>query len=184
MTDKRRKMQGQYAGAKARLDQADEDVRRTSGRRLTELMDVPERQRLAHLGDPTLTPEDRASLLRSVAAKLPPPRARLFGRIIPAIQPSFRLRRRLIALIMAIVPIAPGLIWTAMSWKNTATMYMFQRPIRVEWHEPSGEPHPVIVAAGREVALIDHLSGRSHLRYWIAGQGYATAEFNPAWSGQ
>lgn len=182
MTDKRSELQGQYVSAKARLDQADKDLRRTSSSRLAELMNLPERQRFDHLGDPALTPEDRLSLISSVAAKMPPPRSRPFGGTIPAILPSYRFGRRVVALMMAIVPIAPVFLWAAMSWKNTATTYTFRRATRVEGLKPSGDLFPVVVAAGKEVALVNHLSRRSYLRYWLAGQGYATAEFNPAWS--
>jgi hypothetical protein len=175
MTEKRSKLQAQYASTRARLHQADDDVRRTSRARLTELMNLPPGERLAHLRDPALTTEDSASLERSVAAQLSRPRS-------PAVRHTstnrlgIQLGCSLTSLAVNTVVMVPLCLWAALAWSNTATLYEVGQPLDVKWKYPSGAIRPYTIAPGVKVPLVHRWGTTSYFRYWVAGQGYLTAK--------
>lgn len=177
MTDTLTTLKARYAQAQERLDTADDDVRQASRARLGELMKLPERQRFAHLDDPDLTPSDRSSLRRSMAAGLSPPRVRMNWR--PAInRVGRRLRRRLPTLAIAAISIAPLAVWGWMTWQNTGQQTVaYERPEKLNWTLPSGEVRQREVRAGELVVLVQHRSGRV-VRSWLPKQGYETAKID------
>ena len=130
MTNILNKFRAQYRAARARLRAADDDVRRASRDRLVELMKLSERERFAHFEDPALTPQDHSWLRRSIAAALPKPRMRLFGRILPGF-----LRRRLrLQYILAKSPVVAIVLmlgaWVMMSWLNTGELIAFNSSVK------------------------------------------------------
>jgi hypothetical protein len=175
MSKKPTKLDVRYVNARARLDEADAAVRQASRAHLDELMKLPPRRRFAHLEDAALTSEDRKSLRRSLAALLPPPRVRLSGRL-PIRIAWHRLGRRLPALIISVLALAPVIVWAVMTWQNSGEMYPVGQPLRVEWHLPSGEIKPLVIASGRTVVLVHHPITGAYFRFWIKGQGYAKAK--------
>jgi hypothetical protein len=178
MTNMRDKLQAQYRAAKARLRAADDDVSRASRDRLVELMKLSERERFAHLEDPALTPQDRSSLRRSVAAALPKPRTLLFGRLLPAF---FRRRVRWQS-ILAKIPVAVVVLvigtWAMMSWLNAGERTAFDRTVTLMWTFPSGKVGRYSLTPADWVVVVHRPGLDSFYRRWYLGEGYATASAN------
>jgi hypothetical protein len=178
MTKKHDNLAAQYTTAKARLDEADGDVRRVSRNRLAELMKLPEQQRFAHLEDSALTPQDRSTLRRGLAAQLVAAKSEIQLFRIPMIWLWGRLRYRLPAMLVTMVIASPLCVWGIMAWHNTAESHAFDQPLTLNWTLPSGEIQQTTVAAGHPIVIVHHWGMTSFVRHWIAGQGYATARVN------
>lgn len=176
MTDRRKKLELPYQTAKARLSAAEGDVRRASRDRLGKLKKLPARERLAHIGDPVLTPEDRSALQRSVTAALPKPRARPFGRrpLLVFIRRQFRWQA-VLAKIPATTIILIVCAWALMGWLNTGEPVEFDRPVTAEWTFPSGAVGRYLVPANTRIVMVRHLGLGSFYRKWYMRKGYATA---------
>jgi len=171
-------LDAQYRAAQTRLGAADDAIRRASRDRLAVLMRLSDRERFEHLEDADLAPQDRAELRRSVAVKLTRPRPPLF-RLISTNWLRRRLRPRpLIRVGLRTAAIAPPCIWALMAWLHTGQLAAWDHPLSIVWTLPSGETVPRVLRPGAAVVLVHHRGLRSYIRYWLAGQGYATAEVN------
>jgi hypothetical protein len=175
MTDIFDKVHAQYRAARARLRAADDDVSRASRDRLVELMKLSDRERFVHFEDPALTPQDRAWLRRSIAAALPKPQMRLFGRVLPGF---FRRRLRL-QFILAKTPVAAAVMilgaWAMMSWLNTGELIAFNRAVNLEWSFPSGAVGTYSLTPADRVVVVHRPGLSTFYRRWYPGKGYATA---------
>lgn len=170
----------QIAGAKKRLDDAENDVRRVSERRLGELMKRSESERFEALDDPDLTTADRAKLRRSIAASLRHGKMELF-----VLKGGFRLRRvtqwlryRGPATIAIAAIAAPVCFLTALAWRNTGDIFVLPNAVTMDWTLPSGAIEQTALKNGDRLVVIRR-SGQWHLvRRWIPKKGYATSQFN------
>jgi hypothetical protein len=167
----------QLVGAKKRLDDAENEIRRVSERRLAELMKRSERERFEALDDPDLTTADRAKVRRSIAASLSHGKMELL-----ALRGGFRwrqvtqwLRYRGPATIAVAAIAAPVCFLTVIAWRNTGEVITLPKAITLDWRLPSGAVEQTIVNAGDRLVIVGR-SGTSYvLRRWIKDQGYATS---------
>jgi hypothetical protein len=169
------KVHAQYRAARARLRAADDDVSRASRDRLVELMKLSERERFAQVDDPTLTPQDCTLLRRSIAATLPRPRMRLFGRL----HPGFFRRRLRLQFILAKIPVAATVVilgtWATMSWLNTGELVALNRSVNLEWSFPAGAVGTYSLTPADWVVVVHRPGLSAFYRRWYPGKGYATA---------
>lgn len=169
------KVHAQYRAARARLRAADDKVSRASRDRLVELMKLSDRDRFSHFEDPALTPQDRAWLRRSIAAALPKPRMRLFGRVLP----GFVRRRLRLQFILAKSALAAAIVipctWGVMSWLNTGKLIAFNRSVSLEFTYPSGEVGRNTLTPDMSVVAVHRPGLGTFYRIWYPEKGYATA---------
>jgi hypothetical protein len=170
----------QLAGAKKRLDDAENEIRRVSKQCLTELLKKSERERFEALDDPDLTRPDRAKLRRSIAASLRRGRMKLFvarggfwWRWV-----SRWLRYRGPATIAVAAVVIPLCFLTAVARRNTGEVILVPNAITMDWTLPSGAVEQMALKIGDRLVVIPR-PGKSHVvRRWIPKQGYAISQFD------
>jgi hypothetical protein len=170
----------QLAGAKKRLDDAENEIRRVSQRRLAALMRRSERERFEALDDPDLTTADRAKIRRSIAAGLCHGKTELL-----ALRGGFRwrqltqwLRYRGPATIAAAAIAAPMCFLTFIAWWNTGEVVVMPNILTLDWTLPSGAVEQKTHDLGDRLVVILR-PGKSHVvRRWIPKQGYAISQFD------
>lgn len=175
----RARLNERLAGARKRLEHAENEVRRVSEQRLTELMNKSERERFEALDDPDLTKPDRAKLRRSIAASLRRGRMKLF-----VVRGGFWWRRvsrwlryRGPATVAVAAVVIPLCFLTAVAWRNTGEVFLVPNTGTMDWTLPSGAVEQTTLKIGDRLVVIRR-SGKSHLvRRWIPEKGYATSQF-------
>jgi hypothetical protein len=170
----------QLAGAKKRLDDAENEIRGVSERRLAELMKRSDRERFDELDSPDLTNSDRAKLRRAIAARLCLGKMELFvsrgGFWWPRLTSWLRYRGATAVAVTAIA--APACFLTALAWRNTGEIFAVPNAVTMDWTLPSGGVEQTTLKIGDRLVVIPR-SGKSHVvRRWIPKQGYATSQFD------
>jgi hypothetical protein len=168
----------------ARLDaaRAANDVTEISRARLTTLMALPPRDRIAHLTDPDLTPMHQAELAaslrialpRTVSARAAPPkRSAALRRLL---QPcGYRCALTIVVLAMA------GLL-AGIAWRNSGERLVTSSETWViDWKLPDGSTWHGAWKAGLPAIAMHPRHGKVVLRYWLPGGGYATTEVDEDW---
>jgi hypothetical protein len=168
----------QYRTAQARLSAADDAVRRASRERLAVLRRLSVREQLDHVADADLTLEDRAALRRSIAAKLSRPPLRPAFRRIAVTFIWRRLARRPFALGMRTATVLVIGAWITTVWLHAGQLTAWDRAMTLVWTLPSGETFKGVLEPGVSVVLVHHYGAGSYFRYWLPGEGYATAPVN------
>lgn len=176
MTTKRAELDRKYVAAGDRLKAADEQVRRASRAHLSKLMRLPDRERLQHMEDATLTKEDRTALRRSIAARLPGHRNRF-------LRPRRRLNwsgiaRRLPAIAIVVATLAPIVVWALLAWLNTGEIFTTMQTNHIEWQLPDGKTTLQTLLPGERYVLVRHAVMQGYFRSWRVREGYATATVN------
>ena len=161
---------------------AEAEVVKISRAHLAALMASPPRLRMAHLGDPELTPADRTELENSLRAVLP--------RSVSVASAPFKLAgypRRLLracgykCAVATVLLVAAGLL-AGFGWHNTGErMVVSGQTWIVDWRLPDGSiKHGAWKAGFPAIAMWPH-NGKVILRYWLNGRGYATTEVDENW---
>ena len=158
------------------------DVIEVSRARLATLMALPPCDRIAHLTGADLTPMHQTELEASVRIALPrtvPARAappRLSAALRRLLQPcGYRC-----AVILVVLAMAGLLAGTA--WRNTGERVIVSNETWwVDWILLDGSHLHGGWKAGSPMIAIRPRNGRVTLRYWLAGQGYATTEVDQDW---
>lgn len=153
---------------------ATERVQQASRARLAELLQLPPRERLAHLDDPALVGPDRVSLRRSLHADLTRPRRRW--------RPGGRLRalvRRLgaAALRQLLHPAVLGLagltgVWLYTAWSATPHLAISTQVLVSNLVGPDGRIQSYTVPARTWVPVERLDADVAQVRVWYPGQGY------------
>jgi hypothetical protein len=173
------RLNARIAGGKTRLQDAENEIKRISERRLAELMKRSERVRFEQLDDPDLTKPDRAKLRRSIAAGL------RHGKLeILVFRGHFRWRRVLhwlryrgLTTVVAAAIVVPIILLMVIARSNTGQVFVVPNAVTLDWKLPSGAKEKTSLHVGDRLVVISS-SGTSHVvRRWIKNQGYATSQF-------
>lgn len=161
---------------------AENEVAEVSRAHLATLLALPPRARLSHLTDPELTPADKTALENSVRSLLPrSTAAKLLGFNLAGT--SRRLLQRCGYKCMAsIVVLTVCSLAAGTAWYNTGERVIVSNETWwVDWTLPDGSNLHGGWKAGFPAIAMRPRNGRVVLRYWLAGQGYATTEVDQDW---
>lgn len=179
MSERIKQVANQLSAADKRLRNVEDDIRRVSEQRFSELMKLPERKRFEHIEDASLALADRNKLRRSIAVTLNR------GKVKFALSSGrFRmrrvanwLRRRWFPVVIAMVVAAPSLTFTFMAWRNTGDRIKLSKDLALDWKMPSGSIENQSYKSGETLVVVREFGARTVVRQWILGQGYATAVY-------
>jgi hypothetical protein len=161
---------------------AENEVVEVSRGHLATLLALPPRTRLSHLTDLELTPADKSALENSVRSLLPrSTAAKLLGFNLAGT--SRRLLQRCGYKCMAsIVVLTVCGVAAGTAWYNTGERVIVSHETWwVDWNLPDGSNLHGGWKAGFPAIAMRPRNGRVVLRYWLAGQGYATTEVDQDW---
>ena len=161
---------------------AENEVAEVSRAHLATLLALPPRTRLSHLADLELTPADKSVLENSVRSLLPrSTAAKLLGFNLAGT--SRRLLQRCGYKCMAsIVMLTVCILAAGTAWYNTGERVIVSNETWwVDWTLPDGSNLHGGWKAGFPAIAMRPRNGRVVLRYWLAGQGYATTEVDQEW---
>jgi hypothetical protein len=161
---------------------AENEVAEVSRGHLATLLAAPPRTWLSHLADLELTPADKSALENSVRSLLPrSTAARLLGFNLAGT--SRRLLQRCGYKCMAgVVVLTVCSLAAGTAWYNTGERVIVSNETWwVDWTLPDGSNLHGGWKAGFPAIAMRPRNGRVVLRYWLAGQGYATTEVDQDW---
>ena len=161
---------------------AENEVVEVSRGHLATLLALPPRTWLSHLADLELTPADKSALKNSVRSLLPrSTAAKLLGFNLAGT--SRRLLQRCGYKCMAsIVVLTVCSLAAGTAWYNTGERVIVSNETWwVDWTLPDGSNLHGGWKAGFPAIAMRPRNGRVVLRYWLAGQGYATTEVDQDW---
>jgi hypothetical protein len=161
---------------------AENEVAEVSRGHLATLLALPPRTWLSHLADLELTPSDKSTLETSVRSLLP----RSTAAKVLALNLAGTLRRLLqrcgYKCIASIVVLAVCGLAAGTAWRNTGERVIVSHETWwVDWNLPDGSNLHGGWKAGSPAIAMRPRNGRVVLRYWLAGQGYATTEVDQDW---
>jgi hypothetical protein len=161
---------------------AENEVAEVSRGHLATLLALPPRTRLSHLADLELTPADKSALENSVRSLLP----RSTAATLLALNLAGTLRRLLqrwgYKCIASIVILAVCGLAAGTAWYNTGERVIVSNETWwADWTLPDGSNLHGGWKAGFPAIAMRPRNGRLVLRYWLAGQGYATTEVDQDW---
>ena len=161
---------------------AENEVVEVSRGHLATLLAFPPRTWLSHLADLELTPADKSALENSVRALLP----RSTAAKLLALDLAGTLRRLLqrcgYKCMASIVVLAVCGLAAGTAWRNTGERVIVSNETWwVDWYLPDGSHLHGGWKAGSPAIAMRPRNGRVVLRYWLAGQGYATTEVDQDW---
>jgi len=161
---------------------AENEVAEVSRGHLATLLALPPRTWLSHLADLELTPSDKSTLETSVRSLLP----RSTAAKVLALNLAGTLRRLLqrcgYKCIASIVVLAVCGLAAGTAWRNTGERVIVSHETWwVDWNLPDGSNLRGGWKAGSPAIAMRPRNGRVVLRYWLAGQGYATTEVDQDW---
>lgn len=158
------------------------DVTEISRAHLATLLALPPRARLSHLADPELTPADKTALEISVRSLLPRSTAATPLVLNLAGSPRRLLQRCGYKCMTSIVVLAVCGLAAGTAWRNTGERVIVSNETwPADWILPDGSIFHGAWKAGFPVIAMRPRNGREALRYWLAGRGYATTEFDQDW---
>jgi hypothetical protein len=174
------RLNARIAGGRTRLQDAEDEIKRISERRLAELMKRSQRERFEQLDDPNLTNSDRLKLRRTIAASLRHGKMEML-----AFRGYFRWRRVLhwiryggLTTAVAAAIFIPICILMVIARSNTGQVLIVPNDVTLDWTLPSGAGEKASLHVGDRLVVISS-SGRSHVvRRWIKNQGYATSQLD------
>ena len=161
---------------------AENEVADVSRGHLATLLALPARTRLSHLADLELTPVDKSVLENSVRSLLPrSTAAKLLGFNLAG-----TLRRRLqrcgYKCMASIAVLTVCSLAAGTAWRNTGERVIVSNETwPIDWTLPDGSIFHGAWRAGFPVTAMRPRNARVALRYWLAGQGYATTEVGQDW---
>ena len=161
---------------------AENEVAEVSRGHLATLLALPPRTWLSHLADLELTPSDKSTLENSVRSLLP----RSTAAKVLALNLAGTLRRLLqrcgYKCIASIVVLAVCGLAAGTAWRNTGERVIVSNETwPIDWILPDGSIFHGAWRAGFPVTAMRPRNARVTLRYWLAGQGYATTEVDQDW---
>src|ERR1035437_1095037 len=161
---------------------AENEVVEISRGHLATLLALPPRTWLSHLADVELTPADKSALENSVRSLLP----RSTAAKLLALNLAGTLRRLLqrcgYKCMASIVVLAVCGLAADTAWRNTGERVIVSHETWwVDWNLPDGSNLHGGWKAGSPAIAMRPRNGRVVLRYWLAGQGYATTEVDQDW---
>lgn len=161
---------------------AEAEVVKISRAHLAALMASPPRLRMAHLGDPELTPANRTELENSLRAVLPCSVLVASAPFKLAGYPRRLLRACRYKFAVAIILLAGGGVLAGLAWHNTGErMVGTSTTWIIDWRLPDGSIWHGAWKAGLPMIAMRPHNGKVVLRYWLNGRGYATTEVDKNW---
>ena len=171
-----------FLQARQDVANAENEVVEISRGHLATLLALPPRTWLSHLADLELTPADKSALENSVRSLLPrSTAAKLMG-----LNLAGTLRRMLqrygYKCMASIVVLAVCGLAAGAAWYNTGERVIVSNETwPIDWTLPDGSIFHGAWRAGFPVTAMRPRNARVTLRYWLAGQGYATTEVDQDW---
>jgi hypothetical protein len=171
-----------FLQARQDVANAENEVAEISRGHLATLLALPPHKWLSHLADLELTPADKSALENSVRALLP----RSTAAKLLALNLAGTLRRLLqrcgYKCMASIVVLAVCGLAAVTAWYNTGERVIVSNETWwVDWTLPDGSNLHGGWKAGFPAIAMRPRNGRVVLRYWLAGQGYATTEVDQDW---
>jgi hypothetical protein len=161
---------------------AENEVGAISRAHLATLLALPPRAWLSRLADLELTPADKSALENSVRSLLPRSTAAKSLALNLAGSPRRLLQRCGYKCMATIAALAISGMFAGTAWRNTGERVIFSDETWwVDWNLPDGSNLHGGWKAGSPAIAMRPRNGRVVLRYWLAGQGYATTEVDQDW---
>jgi hypothetical protein len=171
-----------FLQARQDVANAENEVAEVSRAHLATLLATPPRTWISHLADLELTSADKIALENSVRSLLP----RSTAAKLLALTLAGTLRRLLqrcgYKCMASIVVLAVCGLAAGIAWYNTGERVIVSNETwPIDWTLPDGSIFHGAWRAGFAVTAMRPRNARVTLRYWLAGQGYATTEVDQDW---
>ncbi len=187
--DAEQKVTARLAEARAAFETADGAVMKESKKRLDALLRLPvtERFKAIETADPTLAPEHRRALLRSIReGSRPTSGARVISVTVASRWEVFlsRLPYRVVPLAIAAMLVLAAVVLITLARQRTPERWVevaSRQDAPARWRQPGGTQVDGRIVAGRKYALTRRIGAEGVLRDWVPGQGYAETQVPLDW---